>query len=361
MNDPLGTPEQVADYLQKPVKTLAEWRSHGDGPRYFKVGRNVRYDWADVRAWLVGQRVDSTTDCPSGPQLGAPHRREGRNGLQRHGRPGTEPGRRQHHPRRAAARRHAVWANRTGGIGHRPGVVMAARKPKPPEPPAGLLAACPNDWIKVWFRVRAHPSVKLVGTIAAAYFANYDDGAGIYPGTVKLAAACGEMSERTVKQALAQIRGWGLMWRYVEGSKHGRRGVADTYRLTIPADVLARVPMLTPGLKRPEQVHSDHVISDHVISATGTGELSDTEQVNSQHPTSVSTSSSTTPYIERPVAAASVEGVGSGAGKASPELSRDSAATFNGRGLAPREAQEAERHRQQDALMAWEQAGAAAL
>ncbi len=61
MNDPLGTPEQVADYLQKPVKTLAEWRSRGDGPRYFKVGRNVRYDWADVRAWLAGQRVDSRT------------------------------------------------------------------------------------------------------------------------------------------------------------------------------------------------------------------------------------------------------------------------------------------------------------
>jgi predicted DNA-binding transcriptional regulator AlpA len=61
MNDPLGTPEQVADYLQKPVKTLAEWRSRGDGPRYFKVGRNVRYDWADVRAWLARQRVDSRT------------------------------------------------------------------------------------------------------------------------------------------------------------------------------------------------------------------------------------------------------------------------------------------------------------
>jgi hypothetical protein len=222
---------------------------------------------------------------------------------------------------------------------------MAARKPKPPEPPAGLLAACPNDWIKVWIRVRAHPSVKLVGTIAAAYFANYDDGAGIYPGTVKLAAACGEMSERTVKQALAQIRGWGLMWRYVEGSKHGRRGVADTYRLTIPADVLARVPMLTPGLKRPEQVSSEHVLTEHVFSATGTGELSDTEQVNSQHPTSVGTSSSTTPYIERPVADATVEGVGCGEGKASPESSRDKSQAETGQDAA-----EAERRRQLAAL-----------
>jgi excisionase family DNA binding protein len=55
-NDPLGTPEQVADYLQIPVKTLAKWRSEGTGPRYTKIGRHARYDWADVRAWLASQR-----------------------------------------------------------------------------------------------------------------------------------------------------------------------------------------------------------------------------------------------------------------------------------------------------------------
>jgi excisionase family DNA binding protein len=58
MTDSLGTPEQVADYLQIPVKTLAEWRSRGGGPRYSKVGRHARYDWADVRAWLASQRRD---------------------------------------------------------------------------------------------------------------------------------------------------------------------------------------------------------------------------------------------------------------------------------------------------------------
>jgi excisionase family DNA binding protein len=52
----LATPEQVAEYLNDiPVKTLAEWRSKGTGPRYSKVGRHVRYDWADVREWLAAQ------------------------------------------------------------------------------------------------------------------------------------------------------------------------------------------------------------------------------------------------------------------------------------------------------------------
>jgi hypothetical protein len=55
-NRPLATPEDLAEFLNDiPVKTLAEWRSRGIGPRYRKVGRHVRYDWADIQAWLAGQ------------------------------------------------------------------------------------------------------------------------------------------------------------------------------------------------------------------------------------------------------------------------------------------------------------------
>jgi hypothetical protein len=57
--DPLATPEEVAAHLRRPPKTLAEWRSRGRGPRYFKLeGGQIRYDWADVRAWLTAQRHD---------------------------------------------------------------------------------------------------------------------------------------------------------------------------------------------------------------------------------------------------------------------------------------------------------------
>ena len=53
---PLATPGEVANYLQKPEKTLAEWRSRGIGPLYHVVGRDIRYRWADIDAWLAEQR-----------------------------------------------------------------------------------------------------------------------------------------------------------------------------------------------------------------------------------------------------------------------------------------------------------------
>ena len=52
---PLAKPVQVADYLQKPEKTLAEWRYRGIGPRYLTIGRDVRYRWSDVEEWLASQ------------------------------------------------------------------------------------------------------------------------------------------------------------------------------------------------------------------------------------------------------------------------------------------------------------------
>lgn len=52
---PLAKPVEVANYLRKPEKTLAEWRSRDIGPRYIPVGRDVRYDWADVDAWVAEQ------------------------------------------------------------------------------------------------------------------------------------------------------------------------------------------------------------------------------------------------------------------------------------------------------------------
>jgi hypothetical protein len=59
---PLATPEDVATFLNNiPLKTLAQWRSKGIGPEYRKIGRHVRYDWADVHAWLASQRPDR--DC----------------------------------------------------------------------------------------------------------------------------------------------------------------------------------------------------------------------------------------------------------------------------------------------------------
>ncbi|HLU40289.1 MAG TPA: helix-turn-helix domain-containing protein [Planctomycetota bacterium] len=41
-------------------KQLEHWRSAGGGPPYSKIGRLVRYAWADVDEWLRQHRVSST-------------------------------------------------------------------------------------------------------------------------------------------------------------------------------------------------------------------------------------------------------------------------------------------------------------
>ena len=47
---------EVADLLQVPKATLYAWRYKGVGPVGYRVGRHVRYDPADVKAWLDDNR-----------------------------------------------------------------------------------------------------------------------------------------------------------------------------------------------------------------------------------------------------------------------------------------------------------------
>jgi len=134
---------------------------------------------------------------------------------------------------------------------------------KPPDPPARLIAVDPREWTRVWLRVLATTSVKSVG-FACAAFADYETGAEIHPGIPLLAKICGgtvarPMSNKTVGDALFLIREWGLIWRYIEGSKNGRSGNSDVYRLTIPEDIFERVPMLDPDWN-PVENHPEHLL-----------------------------------------------------------------------------------------------------
>ncbi|MEU5412540.1 helix-turn-helix transcriptional regulator [Streptomyces clavifer] len=47
------TPVDLADLLGVPVETVYQWRRKDSGPRGFRVGRHLRYDPEDVRAWVV--------------------------------------------------------------------------------------------------------------------------------------------------------------------------------------------------------------------------------------------------------------------------------------------------------------------
>lgn len=49
---------ELATFLQVPVPTIYRWRSRGEGPPGFRVGKYVRYDVGKVAAWLE-QQADS--------------------------------------------------------------------------------------------------------------------------------------------------------------------------------------------------------------------------------------------------------------------------------------------------------------
>jgi excisionase family DNA binding protein len=53
---PLGTVDEVAAFLAVPKATLYQWRTQSKGPRGVRVGRHLRFRWADVDAWLEEQR-----------------------------------------------------------------------------------------------------------------------------------------------------------------------------------------------------------------------------------------------------------------------------------------------------------------
>jgi excisionase family DNA binding protein len=54
--DALWTVPDVARYLAVPVSTVYKWRSAGEGPPGFRVGKYVRYRPAEVVAWLEARR-----------------------------------------------------------------------------------------------------------------------------------------------------------------------------------------------------------------------------------------------------------------------------------------------------------------
>lgn len=46
---------ETATFLGIPAKTLYRWRYTATGPPSHRVGRHVRYDPAEVRAWVRNQ------------------------------------------------------------------------------------------------------------------------------------------------------------------------------------------------------------------------------------------------------------------------------------------------------------------
>ena len=55
--DRLVDVQELAAYLEVPVKTLYAWRYRREGPPGFRVGRHLRYRWSDVELWIQ-QRIE---------------------------------------------------------------------------------------------------------------------------------------------------------------------------------------------------------------------------------------------------------------------------------------------------------------
>ena len=59
----LGTTKEVAAFLNTKEATVRYWRGTGTGPIFIRVGKHIRYRWADVETWLA-QREAASTSAP---------------------------------------------------------------------------------------------------------------------------------------------------------------------------------------------------------------------------------------------------------------------------------------------------------
>ena len=59
LGDRLLSVEELANYLEVPVKTIYTWRHRNTGPKGFRVGKHLRFRWADVQTW-VAERIEGS-------------------------------------------------------------------------------------------------------------------------------------------------------------------------------------------------------------------------------------------------------------------------------------------------------------
>lgn len=106
---------------------------------------------------------------------------------------------------------------------------------------SGLMPVERWEWIRIVRRLRLTSKDKYLALMLATYAD--EDGTRIFPGVKRLAAVmC--VGEATVKRQLTTLRDLGLIERTKQGNRHA--GLADTYRLTIPPNLMD-LPMLDPA------------------------------------------------------------------------------------------------------------------
>ena len=59
----------AAHYTNQSRSRLEKLRCFGGGPEFYKLGRRVVYDSADLDTWLVSQKRRSTSDTSTNPRI----------------------------------------------------------------------------------------------------------------------------------------------------------------------------------------------------------------------------------------------------------------------------------------------------
>lgn len=62
-HDLLLTEVQAAEFLNLSVRTLQSWRVSGSKIPFVRCGRAVRYNFADLLAWIRANTITSTTEA----------------------------------------------------------------------------------------------------------------------------------------------------------------------------------------------------------------------------------------------------------------------------------------------------------
>lgn len=57
------TPDDAARLLRRSVRSLERDRQQGVGPKFLKLGRQVRYRLDDIEAWACANTVQSTAEA----------------------------------------------------------------------------------------------------------------------------------------------------------------------------------------------------------------------------------------------------------------------------------------------------------
>ena len=61
---PFLRPPEAARYLSTSISTLAKLRLNGGGPKFYKIGRAVRYSTKDLHEYMAQHKATSTSDFP---------------------------------------------------------------------------------------------------------------------------------------------------------------------------------------------------------------------------------------------------------------------------------------------------------